>query len=210
MSKAPLVIRTPTMTAATSIQTQFGKYFDFTQVTEYEYDLNEAVHAVCNICRFNGHTSRFYSVGEHTLLGEAALNLKGTDPRIIRSWLLHDLHEAYVGDIPLPLKRTSLASGLVELEERVQAAFLEQCAMPMDAVLVKGASVEYNDVLMLCYEVIHLMDDDSDAEEWSSVPRGYFEEARKLPNYWATLYPHGSPRLIEEALLRLFRKYDLL
>lgn len=67
--------------------------------------IEDIAHALAHICRFNGHTKRFYSVGEHSLscLGLARrMGLSYTD-RLAA--LMHDASEAYLADIPRPIKR---------------------------------------------------------------------------------------------------------
>lgn len=54
--------------------------------------------------RFRGHTRFFYSVAQHSLMVERMVNF-GTQASYLRkAALLHDAHEAYVGDVPTPLK----------------------------------------------------------------------------------------------------------
>ena len=59
------------------------------------------------INRFNGHTNRLYSVAEHSLHVAEVMerDLRITDPRALLAGLLHDAHEAYVGDLSTPLKQ---------------------------------------------------------------------------------------------------------
>ncbi len=82
-------------------------------------ELADIAHALSNICRFNGHCREFYSVAQHSavcaLLAAEAMP-KGLDPacglrvprgelELARWMLLHDAHEAYIGDISAPLKK---------------------------------------------------------------------------------------------------------
>lgn len=56
-------------------------------------------------CRFNGCTTRFYSVAEHCCrLATLAAN-RGHGAEVQLWALLHDAHEAYTGDVTRPLQR---------------------------------------------------------------------------------------------------------
>lgn len=84
------------------IMTHTGKKFRPFSPRIEDIDIEDIAHALSNLCRFNGHTSKFYSVAEHSILVSELcpdeLKLKG---------LLHDAAEAYLGDVPSPLKTES-------------------------------------------------------------------------------------------------------
>lgn len=98
--------------------------------------LRETVRVLDNICRFGGRGNRFYSVLAHSV------DLSRAVPReLAKEALVHDFVEAYVGDLPAPVKHCPFMSAFVRLEqaleERVRAAFgvgrRSVCVKRMDA-----------------------------------------------------------------------------
>lgn len=65
-----------------------------------EIDPDDIAHALSLLCRYGGHVDRFYSVAEHCVLMSEAVA-----PEHALAALLHDATEAYVVDVPRPLKR---------------------------------------------------------------------------------------------------------
>lgn len=65
-----------------------------------DVSIDDISHALSMMCRYGGHCKMFYSVAEHSLRISQALpseyRLKG---------LLHDATEAYLCDLPSPVKR---------------------------------------------------------------------------------------------------------
>ena len=65
--------------------------------------LDDIAGALGRICRYNGNVSRFYSVAEHCC--RVSDHLERTHGPIMGlAGLLHDAHEALLGDIPFPLQ----------------------------------------------------------------------------------------------------------
>ena len=81
------------------IQTVSGKRADLPTPKLDQIDINDIAYALAMKCRFNGQCKKFYSVAEHSVrvswLLPAELTLAG---------LLHDANEAYLPDIPRPVK----------------------------------------------------------------------------------------------------------
>jgi hypothetical protein len=62
--------------------------------------VEDIAHALSMLCRFNGHGKEFYSVAEHSLHVAAIVSPPN------KKWgLLHDAAEAYLSDIPSPVKK---------------------------------------------------------------------------------------------------------
>ena len=75
-------------------------------------------HALANLCRFGGHSREFYSVAQHSVL--CARQVPYTHPRLKLAALLHDAAEAYVVDLPRPLK--AMLPDYRHMESQVEAA----------------------------------------------------------------------------------------
>lgn len=112
--------------------------------------------ALSRQCRFLGHTLFWYSVAEHSSIvadevkpenvpqvGEAELRLIA---------LLHDASEAYLGDLPGPLKSHPLLAGYRQFEERIQRVIYRKFGCADDVVSACAAEVARADVAVLAWE----------------------------------------------------------
>jgi 5'-deoxynucleotidase YfbR-like HD superfamily hydrolase len=82
------------------IRTFTGKYVDPFNLQPEDIDIMDIAHALSNQCRFAGHTKRFYSVAQHCV--QVTWNL---EPELKIYGLLHDASEAYLIDLPTPIKQ---------------------------------------------------------------------------------------------------------
>jgi uncharacterized protein len=112
-----------------------GTMFDVANPDPKLVNLDEIVHHLDHKCRFGGGTSQFYSVAEHSMVGaliayECALPfLDGIKEDIkldiAKMFLLHDAAEAYIGDIPTPVKRM-LGDKVVSIEKNIMHAIISK------------------------------------------------------------------------------------
>lgn len=93
------------MTSAPWIQTFTGAKHDLLDPDPWDIRLSDVVHALSLICRFTGHVREFYSVAQHSVLVARLLRDEGHSSGVQAQGLLHDAHEAYVGDVASPIKR---------------------------------------------------------------------------------------------------------
>lgn len=76
--------------------------------------------------RFGGQTAYWWSVLDHTLFCDEALQagLNGVNRDMRVALLLHDAHEALTGDVPTPLKTPDFKAMQDQLDERIYGAYL--------------------------------------------------------------------------------------
>ncbi|MCX6277688.1 MAG: hypothetical protein NT004_06305 [Bacteroidetes bacterium] len=76
-------------------------------------NLVDIAHSLSNICRWNGHAQRFYSVAQHCIF--VANLCENHEDKI--SAMFHDASEAYISDITRPVKRHLL--NYLQIEENL-------------------------------------------------------------------------------------------
>lgn len=98
------------------ITTYTGKIFLYDDPKPEMIDIEDIAHALSQLCRFAGHTSRFMSVAEHSIYvsWNSENELEG---------LLHDADEAYMVDIPSTLK--TMLPDYKKIEKTVQAVIMK-------------------------------------------------------------------------------------
>ena len=84
--------------------TKMGIHFYHLDPRPEDICIEDIAHSLANICRFGGHTRRFYSVAQHCVMVSRHVEIIGGDIEAQMWGLLHDASEAYVGDMVRPLK----------------------------------------------------------------------------------------------------------
>ena len=144
------------------VETYTGRSFDLFDPGPGDVHLPDIAAGLAHTCRLDGHCQTFYSVAHHSLHVSRELAGAGAGSRLALLGLLHDGGEAYVGDVPRPLKTN------VEAIERVETDVLEavwtalDVAPPTDA---EWSRVMAADDRLLAYEADTLLEDASWAGE---------------------------------------------
>lgn len=81
-----------------------GGYYYFFNPTDSDITIETISWALGNICRFTGHTKRHYSVAQHSVFVSNLTGKAGFSLHCQLYGLLHDAHEAFLGDVSSPLK----------------------------------------------------------------------------------------------------------
>lgn len=151
--------------------------------------LEDIAHALSMMCRFAGHCRRFYSVAEHCVHVSEILEPKS--PQVALWGLFHDASEAYLVDIPRPVKIAKDFSFYRGAESANMMAICERFGLdPVEPPAVKIA-----DNIMLATEAKALFEHAVDG--WTDI----------LPAPIIMEYPLGwSPELAKKNFLKRYEQ----
>jgi len=135
------------------IETATGRRFQPLDPVLADIRILDIAHSLAQQCRFNGHTRVHYSVAEHSVRVANLLERWG-EPREVVLWgLLHDASEAYLTDVPSPLKKHLTFAAYMRAEERLMHAICIRFNLPVDQPLV----IRQADEMLLATEARDLM-----------------------------------------------------
>ncbi len=131
-----------------------GRYVNPMALSPDDVAIEDIAHALGNQCRYSGHTHEFYSVAEHSVRVAGILEEAGSPWDVVLFGLLHDAAEAYLVDLPRPLKLDSALGEVYQVaEERcLQAVVCHFGLWPTEPPQVRAA-----DLRMLATERRDLM-----------------------------------------------------
>ncbi len=180
------------MTVHPWIQTASGRSWVLTAPTPDQVYWPDVAESLAKICRFNGHSTAFYSVAQHCCLVADML-----PPQYRLYGLLHDAHESVLGDITSPVKavlKNLGANGAFDyLAEITDKAVFEAAGLPAPMPEDVAAAVKHADLTLLATERRDLLA--PCREPWAPMPD-------PLPEY---IKPWAWPKAMEKWLTRLNR-----
>lgn len=176
------------------IQTFSGKKMYLLEPTADMICIEDIAHALSMICRFGGHTKKFYSVAEHSWWMSTFI-FQG-EPATLRLYaLLHDAAEAYVGDMVRPLKHTDDFEHFRYTEDVIENVIYNKFGLTWPAPTV----IKQADRKMLEHEI---------ADKNVAGPALFLTEREHQPSH--PIIPTGAwnwtPAKAEEMFLYQFRE----
>jgi len=161
------------------IRTFTGKYLDVFNPDPDMICIEDIAHALSNICRFGGHTRHFYSVAQHSV--RCCDHFLSDSLRL--QALMHDAAEAYLMDMPRPIKYR--LDNYSETEDRLMAVIAKKFGFdwPEDMEVKEADEIELG-------------------LEWNGVMTG-----SPLPE-WAVWDGCWKPKMAERIFLETFNSIN--
>jgi 5'-deoxynucleotidase YfbR-like HD superfamily hydrolase len=173
------------------IETYTGHTFAPLDPVWGDIEIRDIAHALANQCRFSGHTRFRYSVAEHSLRVSELLQAWGCAGTVQLWGLLHDASEAYLIDLPSPLKiDPAIGVAYQAAEAKLMRAICRRYSLDTN----EPQPVKSADMVLLATEARDLMH--GDRPYWKKINAAPLDE-RIRP--WA-------PDVAEHEFLRRYRE----
>lgn len=153
------------------IRTFTGKYVNPLAMRVEDIDIRDIAHHLANECRYAGACPTHYSVAQHSVLVADYF----IDPEEKLAGLLHDAAEAYLKDIPSPVKRDPRMAWYRELDLQLTELIFSVFDLPASLL----PSTKFADSAVFDREVKSFWGGVQDVTPWS--PRT--AEARFLVSF---------------------------
>ncbi len=181
-----------------------------------DVSLERCAKTLARICRYGGNIPDespvlLYSVAQHSVLVSRLIEFWGFSSQEQAAGLLHDVHEALMGDVPTPVKRW-LGEGLSAKELALQRLVLKQV---WDGPIDAGTNaVKYADLAALVLEVQALGFDSAVFFKVGPPPIPHELPSLELVQQgWRFLLPNAERTLrsvLDEDISRFMSRYQEL
>lgn len=154
------------------LQTYTGKRFDFLEPDPDSICIEDIAHALSHIARFAGHTKDFYSVADHCVRASEIIceitKVERTERKLMQMYmLLHDASEAYLLDVPAPLKPH--LTNYKTLEHNLMRVIAKRFGL--DIEMFSDPRIRFVDMTMLATEKRDLLG--PEPAPWIEMPEPY-------------------------------------
>ena len=160
----------------TYIRTKSGRHFEYLNPKADSIDITDIAHALSQLCRFSGQSPVFYSVAQHSVYTSQLCELAFPGKtELALAALLHDATEAYMNDVPLPLK--NILPEYTKLEDKICKLIYKRFGIPQmkysDVKLYDRQALygEFVDIIKICppFEIMSFHPEIMPGLAWSSA-----------------------------------------
>jgi len=164
-----------------------GNYFSYENPHDSVWTLEDIAHGLAMTCRFGGQARRYYSVAEHSVYVSRLV-----PPELAWDALMHDAAEAFICDMPKPLKE--MLPEYKRIEKHVESAIGERYGLryPMPP------EIKMADIQMLRAEQVQIMRNDDDWHWTFDVPEPDITIAALPPESAKVMFLDRATELMQE------------
>lgn len=185
-----------------------GKFWPLDPRIE-EIHLEDIAHSLAMQCRFNGHLDCFYSVAQHSVYVSAMAQL----PVARKYGLMHDGGEAYLCDLPRPLKWSfkqtatlfKVPNVYADAEERLHVAINARFDIPYDEEIFTEVKRCDNEIVFM--EAVSMSEAKMNTHLWNAAQVG--ADMAFIPHL-KTIDPDFFPWSPEIAKARFIARFNEL
>lgn len=174
------------------IQTYTGRAFHYADFNDTDICIEDIAHALSMECRYGGHCAWHYSVAQHSVHVYDALEDLELPAWIKRQGLMHDAPEAYLKDLPRPLKHAIDCGAYRSLDEEIWRWIAMKYRMSPDV----HPTVKEVDLRLALDEKAHLLT--KGEKEWTGVSASFKPLGITIPEW--------SPSRAKSEFLNRFRR----
>lgn len=136
------------------IRTYTGGQVFFFEPDKSNIELEDIIHPLSMLCRFNGQCQIPYNVAHHSVIVADNVFKETKDKSLAFQAVTHDFSEAFISDIPSPFKK--LFPGFKEVEIRMEEWLSKKFNFqyPFDPIIklhdMRALSTEMRDLMSVC------------------------------------------------------------
>lgn len=173
----------------TIINTRSGHKLNIENPNPDDILLEDIAHALTFICRGAGQTNFFFPVARHCVYCAEEAEKRGYTNEVVLACLLHDASEAFMVDVPRPIKR-NLIPQYIDYEDRLLACIYRKF-IGRDLTDAELEMVRDVDDTVLQYDLKYLLNLDVELpavhigmqyefEEFEITRNRYLDKAKQL------------------------------
>ena len=170
----------------TNINTVSGKQVNIEDPRPETIDIADIAHALSFICRGCGNTKIFFPVARHCVWCAREARERGASAAVVLACLLHDASEAYMMDLPKPIKDNLLPQYRTyenNLLDRIYQKFLGRSLTAEEEAQV--AQIDHD---LLMYDLRFLLSVDTELPELHITTNYEFEPFEQSRDNYLTMF----------------------
>ena len=188
-----------------TLETVSGKKINVTDPDPSTIDISDIAWALSRMPRFSGHTIPYipYTVAQHCI--QVMKELAPHGPRIQLHGLLHDAAEAYINDLPSPVKHIPEIHAVIKkLEDRLMLTIYEALGIepPTEEEELVVKLADKNQQAVEAYNFMY-----SRGSDWN-LPKVSFKKLQEFEQPLTSVKAYEMFLMFYELLLEEMKKQD--